>query len=276
MAEVYIAPHTGNYGQSYRHLNKLPMIAWDNMANRNNLTASTTLSDEYSIANVVDDNTVDYWQSLHQSTLRHTITVQVGAGKLFNCVALSRHNIATIGGTVEVFSRGNTYAKYKPKTDGTLIIVMPESLSSTYIEVRITGDGERIGRAKIYNLFVGNRMVIPNGIDGTGFNPIEFSTRTQLVQNETLAGNLLGNYITRSGVEVDIPFNFVEKDFLYGPFKEFVSHYNSGKPFFLASSPSFLPNDAGFLWRDGDDMDVSLIDVGYNATFSMPARGITG
>ena len=39
MAEVFVAPFTGNFASTYREMNKLPFLMWDNFANRSNVTA---------------------------------------------------------------------------------------------------------------------------------------------------------------------------------------------------------------------------------------------
>lgn len=271
MPEIYIEPATGNFTSAYRAANKLPMILWDNLVTRDSVS-TTGSSPDHPVINVADNNTIDYWES--STSADRSLTIAVEAGTTVNCVAISRHNIASGGGRIRFRDGfGPVTGWVYPETDGVIVLIFPDTKTSTVCQVDVF-DMDR--PAVIYNLFVGRRMVIPSGIDGAGFNPIEFSTSSELVQNQSLSGNLIGNYIVRSAVNVDIPFNFVEQDYIYNEVKGFAKHYNEGKPFFMASSPSLLPNDAAFLWRGGDmaDMDVSLIDNGMYGTFSVPATGM--
>ena len=263
MPEIYIEPATGNFTSAYRAANLLPMILWDNLATRDTLGAG--------YVNMVDNNTIDFWES--PNTSNHNIWVENIGQARFSCVALFRHNLATAGVEISIHDGVSPVTSwFTPQSDRLLIIIFPDAVANNRIGLQYRN---ATTPPIIYNLFVGQRMVIPSGIDGSGFDPIEFSTSSELVQNQSLSGNLIGNYIVKSGVNVDLPFNFVEQDFIYDKVKGFAKHYNSGKPFFMASSPSLLPNDAAFLWRGGDmgDMDISLIDNRLYGTFSVPATG---
>lgn len=269
MAEVYVAPFTGNFAASYREMNKLPCIMWDNFANRTNITASSS-DPNYSILNVVEENTVDFWRPV--GLVPSWIRVSGLTSRVIDCVAIRGHNLWDIAATVTVNAGGTVVATYAPKSNGVLIIAFPEVRGAGDVTININTNGW----ALVGSVMVGRRLVMPNGLDGSSFRPIEFSTVTDLMSNRTQTGQLLGNRVVRRGVSADIPINAVDEAFVYGRFKGFISHYNAGRPFVFASSPTLAPNDAGWFWRPGSspDLEVTSISRGYYAEFSIPAEGV--
>lgn len=270
MAEVYVAPWVGPFANSYREDNKLPFVVWDNFLNRTNTVASST-SSATSVLNVIEENTVDFWRPAAAGN--SWIRVDGVDNRLIDTVAIRGHNLFSIGATIRVRNgSGVTIAEYVPKSNGVIVISFPEvrGISQLYVDFISTG------QALVGSLLVGRKLIFPRGIDGSGFRQIEFSTVTDLLVNKSQSGQLINNRVVRRGISADLPINPIDYAFAHGRFKQFVKHYNDGRPFLFTSSPSLAPNDAGWFWRpaSASDMDVTTISSGMYAQFSIPAEGV--
>ena len=269
MAEVYVEPFTGSFAATYRAESKLPFIVWGNFANRTNITSSGSTAGT-DVINLVEENTVDLWRS---STAGNSWIRISGISTLtFNTVAIRGHNFSTIGATLTVKHGSATVATYKPTTDGVVIITFPDVVGQSTATLEIASSGVAI----VGSILFGRKLVFQNGLDGSGFRPIEFSTVTDLLSNRSQTGQLLSNKIIRRGISAELPINPVDDAFVQGRFKSFVRHYNDGRPFVFASSPSLAPRDAGWFWRppSASDLDITSVGNGLYSEFSISAEGV--
>lgn len=268
MAEVYVEPFTGSFAATYREENKLPFVVWRNLLTRSNITVSST-SSQTSAANLVEENTIDFWRP--SSSGNCWIRASGLSNVAFNTVVIRGHNLYSISATVRVRVGSTTVAIYAPKSNGVVVITFPEVSDVT----QITMDIETNGTALVGTVLFGNKMVFRSGIDGSGFRPIEFSTVTELMTNKTQTGQLLSNRVIRRGISADLPINPVEDAFVGTRFRNFVQHYNDGRPFAFASSPTYAPSDAGWFWRPAtaSDLEINSIANGMYTEFSIPVEG---
>src|SRR5690625_3515577 len=187
-----------------------PFLLWRNVFTRDTITPGAE--------NTVDENTVDFWEG-------DELSASV-SGEIVNAVGIQGHDLA--GAAITVGADGAVIGTYTPEHDGLVLIIHDPIAVNTSYDVSFSRSG------RVTNIMAGRGIEFPHGIDSGGFDLIQYSTRSELIQNNTLNGNYLGNRVVRQGLEIDIPLNFLDQDTMESV-RGFIPHYNEGHMFFFAT-----------------------------------------
>lgn len=223
---------------------KKPLILYQNIFETGTVTVSSETSDGDG-ANALEDTTFDFWTAGDASA---SISVDYGSAVECDCFAIAAHTLGTVGATVSVSSSddGVTYssalAEVTPTDDETIIAVF-FPVTARYWRISITDGPSSIGVLKL-----GRHLLIDGGVIN-GHVSIAHAKKIELLNSTSIGGQYLGNRIKRIGANTTIDFGFLDSDFVDTTMREFEDHYNSGRTFFFAANPAFMPDNIGYCWR---------------------------
>lgn len=247
-------------------VNKKPMVLFDNVLARGTLAASTEAAG-YEAENAVDGTTWDFWKPT--SATGHIWTTLSGA-EACDCAFIGAHDLGTQGATV-LIERSNTGIGYTtlstltPTTDEPILAIFPAA-TYQYWRIRITSASAApvIGVAMI-----GKRLILPGIADD--HTPTNLAHRVELLGGGSMGGQFLGNRVVRVGAETTVSFAAAERDVIDTDLAAFNAHYDDGKPFVWAGSPSQFSNDMAYSWRpeNGGELRPVYTNAGLTAEFSM-------
>lgn len=221
-----------------------PLLLYQNVFEDGTVTVSSETADGEG-ANALEDTTFDFWTA---STTAAFISVDYGSSVECDCLGVAAHNLGSLGASIKVRNSvdGVTFADvtstYSPLTDDTLVVIFPAE-SSRYWRVTV-GDGP----ASIGVLKLGKRLVIDGGVI-SGHVSIDHGAKVELLNSTSIGGQFLGNRIKRVGASTSIDFGLLDRDFVDNQMRMFEYHYNSGRTFFFAGNPAFMPENVGYCWR---------------------------
>jgi hypothetical protein len=220
-----------------------PAILWNNVFNDGTVTVSSETADGAG-ANALEETTFDFWIP---SAVLASISVDLGSARICDAAGIAAHTIGSTGASVEVQSSDNgatwvTRAASTPSDNETILILFP-AVSARYWRILLTGAVAAIGVVKL-----GRRLIIPTGVL-SGHVGLHHAREIELLTNQSIKGQFLGNRIIKMGAETDINFGLMDVEFVENDMAEFERHYNEGGTFFYAGSPSRLPKDVGYCWR---------------------------
>ena len=112
--------------------------------------------------------------------------------------------------------------------------------------------------------------MFPSGVL-SGHTSVGHSNRVELMANVSQQGQFLGTRIKRIGARVSINFGQIETDFVDNDMAVFEAHFNSGRTFFYAGSPTDWPDDYGYCWRGGSELRPSYVEGGELSQVDMEA-----
>jgi hypothetical protein len=237
---------------------RLPTILWNNLLLGKTLTASTEAVN-YPKENIRTENTVKSWRP---TALPATLSVDLTASTAVDSFALVGHDCGTKGNTIELQSSPNnsiwtTRCTVVP-TDNTTILGLFASFSARYWRINISG-----GTAPTISVFMlSQRFNMPAGVKPP-YTPVWLAQDFDLLTGMTMGGQFLGNRVLRKGGRTAISLVALETNFVSTTLQPFREHYNSGKAFVFASSPSVFAKDVGYVWRtEGNVMSPSFDDNG--------------
>jgi hypothetical protein len=204
--------------------------------------------------NCLEDTTFDFWRPTNAlATASFDAETSVAA----DFIGIAAHDVGTNGATIQVQSSTDnvnwtTRATVSPLTDETIVALFPE-ISARYWRVRLTNAIASYGVIKL-----GKRLVIEGGLI-SGHVSIDHARRVELLTNNSMSGQFLGNRPLRIGAETELNFGFLETTFVDTQMATFERHFNNGGTFFYAGSPATLPRDIGYCWRSsrGSEMRPS-------------------
>lgn len=245
--------------------NNMPFVMHDSIFETGTVTFSSEDVDGFAL-NAVGDATNDFWTP---TAVPSWIAVDYGVDVECDCAGVIAHTLGTTGATVAIQSSDDgiswvSRATITPTTDETIVTVFPLVLAR-YWRVYVTGFIASIGVIKL-----GKRVVFPSGVL-SGHIGINHAQVVELLTNETMGGQFIGNRINRVGAAVSIDFGLIERDFVETDLAGFETHYNSGRTFLFASCPLEYPDDYGYCWRSGNDGELrpSYEEGGELMSFSM-------
>ncbi len=244
----------------------LPTILYTNLFSTGTVTASTEATG-YDKENAVSESTYDQWSP---TTLPAQLIVDMGTSTAADCAALVAHDCGTKAVTVNVAHSSDSVSWTQVgsvlPTDDSPILFLFASASNRYWRFRFTGAGDEpfIGVAMI-----GERFNMPSGIV-TPYAPMWASKQYDMLPSTSIGGQFLGNRIIRKSAETSVNFIPVSGSFAETDLRPFMEHYNQGKAFVFASSPSVFDLDVGYCWKtpgglirpsydeDGNWLNVSM------------------
>jgi hypothetical protein len=237
---------------------RLPTILWNNLLLGKTLTASSEAVD-YPKENIRTENTVKSWRP---TALPATLSVDLGSSTSVDSFAIVGHDCGTKGNTILLQSSPDnsvwtTRCTIVP-TDNTTIMGLFTAFSARYWRINISG-----GTVPTISVFMlSQRFTFPAGVKPP-YTPVWLAQDFDLLTGMTMGGQFLGNRVLRKGGRTAISLVSLETNFVEASLLPFREHYNSGKAFVFASSPSAFAKDVGYVWRtEGAVMSPSFDDNG--------------
>jgi len=226
---------------------ELPTILWNNKFLTGTLSFSTETAVTGIAANAITESTFDFWRP---TAVTATLTIDMGSATTWDSAALVAHNCGTKGNTVN-FRTSPDNITYTTRCtaapaagDDTTILMIFSSVSFRYARFEFVGGSvPDVGVA-----MAGDRLILPGGVKPP-YIPVWQSQKTEVLVSESMGGQFLGNRLIRQGLETQINLVSFTSSFVDTSLLAFRKHFNSGKAFVFASSPSFFPKDTGYLWR---------------------------
>lgn len=244
---------------------RLPTILWNNLLLGKTLAASTEAVD-YPKENIRTENTVKSWQP---TALPATLSVDLTVSTSVDSFALVGHNCGSKGNTILLQSSPDntvwtTQCTIVP-TDDKTILGLFTAFSARYWRISISG-----GTVPTISVFMlSQRFNLPAGVKPP-YNPVWLSQQFDLLTGSTMGGQFLGNRVLRKGGRTSISLVSFDPNFVATTLIPFREHYNSGKAFVFAASPSAFANDVGYVWRtESAVMNPSFDDNGNWMSVSM-------
>lgn len=211
-------------------------------------------ADRYNAANVLDDAT---WNAWRPNSVPAILTVNCGSPVTCDTLGVAAHDLASNGAGIQVQSSddGVTWttrsAIFSPLTDEDIIIRFATT-SAQYWRVLMEYAVATIGVIKL-----GQSLKFPCS-PLAGHKPLHHSRKVELLTNESMGGNLLGNRPVKMGAETNINIGQVPRDWAENDLAAFEMRYNRGGAFFYCGAPSVIPKDMGYCWRAGGMAEMSI------------------
>ena len=236
-----------------------PFVAWDNQGAGAGVTyggAGTLAGGPAS--NAFQGMTTEYWLPNVTATTAG-LWVVFPTARTINFVAMAAHNLATLGGTVQVQRSTNGGANWSDAGAGT---ITPTDNGVVAFRMRSSGQDATHWRLWFTGLtagaplyvayaFFGNELTMPTRFYD-GFSPIITATEVQLQSNVTVGGNFVAQSVVAQGSTVKADFQHLSPSFVRGAWAPFQVAFNRGAPFFFAWRPATFASDVHLCWRDGE------------------------
>ncbi len=223
----------------------LPTILYSNLYTTGTIAASTEAAG-YDKENVASESTYDQWQG---TTLPDWVSVDAGSSVTADCAAIVAHDCGTKAITVALQTSPDNVTwtnvdSILPTDDSPILFLFPAQ-TIRYWRFRFSGAGASpfIGVAMI-----GERLNMQGGIV-TPYAPMWASKQYEMLPSTSIGGQFLGNRIIRKSASTTVNFIPVNATFAEGDLRPFMEHYNQGKAFVFASSPSVFDLDVGYCWK---------------------------
>lgn len=227
-------------------------------------------ADGFNAVNALEDAT---WNAWRPTSVPSSLTVDCGAPVTCDTLGVAAHNMASNGAGIQVqhSSDGSTWttisAIFSPLTNDDIIIRFAAT-SARYWRVLLQSAVATIG---VINL--GQSLKFPCS-PIAGHKPLHHARKVELLTNESMGGNLLGNRPVKVGAETNINVGQVARDWAENDLVAFEAHYNRGGAFFYCGAPSVIPNDMGYCWRTGgmSEMSITWVEGDAMADVSFDVR----
>lgn len=222
--------------------NSLPVVLMTSvLSDKVSSSATSALAGSHQ-DNLLTDTTFDQWifGDGNQYCYFEFLT-----GKTINCIGIANHNMGKIEAILAIYSLDNLLFYGAITSDDPILITIPETTSLRYL-VNVQVPVGKQGYISVVKM--GQRITIPTTI-APPYVPINRARRVELLNSVSMGNNFLGNSSYPKGRETDVTFNNLAKSFIDGAFAEFAKHYDNGRAFFFAGSPSLMPLDVGYCWR---------------------------
>ena len=247
-----------------------PSILWDDLLGKGTLTASSALDDGAG-ANAVFDGTADRWRP---SAMPATLAMTLPSAAWADCAAIVGHNLGTAGATLFVeYWDGAAWAvaaTLAPDDDKPLCLIFEKMLSAQW-RLRITG----ATLIYIARAMIGKRLVVPGGVTPP-YVPLNMADEVELLDDgRSRNGQHIPAPVQRTGGAASIDIMPQEWEWVRTEFEPFRQHFNRGKAFFFMASPACYPEDIGYCWRDGREINPSFQNA-FLMNISMGVRVYVG
>jgi len=222
------------------------MALYRNVLAEGVLAASSETDDGF-MENALGPQTNDFWTA---ETLPAWLGVTLPSAVTCDSAGIAAHTLGSAGATVAVQAYIGaawvTVATVTPEDDDDILILFAEAEAEQWrIYITGAGDAPHLGIASI-----GPKLPFPLGV-AADYRPIYMAHEIELMSSQTRGGQFLGNRINRIGAATTISLAQQEREWIETDGRPFMAHFNEGRPFFFASCPDLLPEDAAYCWRSG-------------------------
>lgn len=238
-----VAPPAPSAAYSAANIN--PMVAYENLMAEGTLVDALLPTGGPRIDATTED-TDEFWLTSGTNTTCRTTLV---SPKAADVCFVANHTLGSRGATFTLQYRSggvwNTLWSFAPENDDPFMVVFPNRTADGW-GVQVSTDATQIGV-----LWIGPRVVIPGGIT-PDYQPIWARHRVEKLPGVTRRGHFKGQRIERVGGSMEAVFMPVPHDFALVTMRGFRKHYNEGKAFVFASSPSRFAEDFAYCWATED------------------------
>jgi hypothetical protein len=243
-----------------------PRILWDDITRRGSVVASSE-AEGFEAENAADYLTFDYWRP---ASVPATYEIQADDTEEVDCILIAAHDIGSSGASILIeYHDGDDYieiVELQPGTDDVLIVLMDEAVET--MKVRLTLSGEI---ASLGVVMAGKALAMPKSVS-LDHRPIGLSRRTVIEPNDSEGGQWLGRTIRRNGVETELKFQHLTRDFVRGEFDDFRLAARS-YPFGLLWAPERFPAEAAYC-RCDQDIIPAHDGIPDRMSVTIPVKGI--
>lgn len=227
------------------NIDELPTVLYNNLMATGTVTASSS-STNYPVANLLTESTTEYWKP---SSVTASVSLDCLVDKNANSLAIIGHTLGSTNSTVElrVSSDGITFSllhSITPQDDSAIVLLFNDT-SWRYWRITILGS---TSLPYISNIFIGERFTFPAGVMPP-YTPTWACKTYDLLTSTTIGGQFIGNRVIYTGGETSINLVAFSTEFATNNLESFRQHYNKGKAFVWAMSPSKYPKDVAYVWR---------------------------
>lgn len=225
-----------------------PIILYDNRFLDSDLITATGEDADYPIENLTDYRTYTFWKDDAFSGSRY-ITVDCGASKSADCLAIAGHNLYSIGATISVESSSDNFsadvnerlAGFAPSSNYALMKTF-NTANQRYWRLKIINATEE---PRIAVLLIGDRLDFP-------YPPITpyapYSEGIESLTHVGKTGATLGSVIQYHPIIISPRFELLTTAWVFGDLKTFWdSHGKLLKPFFWAWDLVTYPTQVYFV-----------------------------
>lgn len=230
-----------------------PIVAYDNAADDG--TLSTGIGTEVEAAALAGTGTTyDAWIATPAGGIA-TLELVLGVAQSLSFVAITSHNIGTIGASVRVqysLDSGSSWldsgAGPDTPTDDQAIGFYFDAVSTTHWRVRVFNAG--VNDVEIAVALFSSPITIGQRIY-QGYAPPITPNVSTLQSNVSEGAHLLGSAVVRQGSRATASLTHIDPVFLRGAtWTLFQKHFNNGGGFFWAWRPTKY-GDLFYAWRGG-------------------------
>lgn len=237
-----------------------PIVFYNDKGSESGTMSTGVGTEVESAALSATGTTYDAWIATPTAGGTADLQLTFGSARTLNAIAITAHNIGTIGATVRAdysLDGGSNWITtgagiYEP-TDDSAIMFYFDNVVSTHWRLRVFNAGS--SDVEIAVAFWGAVLTIPQRIY-QGYTPPITPTNVMLQSNVSQGGNLLGAAVTRQGSSAQASITYIDPEFIRSDsatnFGDFTRHHNAGKGFFWAWRPSKYPEDLFYAWREGN------------------------
>jgi hypothetical protein len=220
-----------------------PLIAWDNLVPQGTLAATSTAAG-FLLSALTNGVTTDPWRP---ASMPATVTLTLPVARAASCLAFAAHDMHTAGVTATlqrlVGADWVTVATVTPASNAPFMVAF---LPLTAAGWRVTFTG---GVFRVAVMHLSNAMTVP-GVVQPPHTPLHRVSEVDLVgESESGTGEFLQADFQRTGGRASLDFGVQLPLFALGEFEAFRQHFNRGRPFFIACTPTYEPLDMGYCWR---------------------------
>lgn len=244
----------------------LPTILYKNLMATGTVSASSSDTD-YPVANISTEATTEYWKP---TATPSWVKLSLSSATDVDAVAIVGHTLGTTGSTLTFQGSADNstwvdIAQASPTDDSCILLCFPTK-SYQYYRVYISGSTTY---PIISTIFIGERFRFPAGVMPP-YTPVWACQTYELLTATTVGGQFIGNRILATGGQTSINLVAVETDFALNTLEDFRKHYNEGKAFIWAMSPSEYATDVGYVWRtEKSIMNPTFSETGSWMSVSM-------
>ena len=254
---------TPAFSPAFAEANAQPLVLWDNVLSRATIQ-SATLPAANPRSRAVAASTADYWGAdATPSTLRGDL----GSTEAADCCFIDAHTLSGLTVKVQrlVSAVWTDTATFTPTSNDPILMIFPSQTS--------LGWGIHVSApAQVGVVSIGSRLTIPGGVT-PGYAPVWASREITRYPSVSMRGHFMGSKIESAGASLSANFMPVSHTFALDTMRGFRTHYNNGKPFVWASSPTYFPEDVAYCWADkGDTLSPRILAGGDLCELSLKMR----
>ncbi len=228
-----------------------PIFAYQNLLEDDN--ATVTVSSEavgFEMENAYDWNPTTFWKPTSSGAA--WIRASFAAAQLCNYVAIFAHNLGESGSNFKLqysLDGGSVWldatTPIAPVGTECRFVHFSSVLAADW---RVLFDSD--AAASVGIIAFGVDFELEHGT-GQGFSPPNFARDTQVTNNTSERGTLLGRTLIRQGSHLSLTAEFMSESFTLDTWLPFMEHAEM-KPFFFQWNPDDRPTESAFCWTDKD------------------------